>query len=58
MTSPRHESRCARGVASCRKIIQRTKREHPYEVSSIVAIPTIDGGPDYIGWILKETEAP
>jgi len=39
------------------QIIDRAKREHPYEVPSVVAVPIIDGGPDYIGWILEETEA-
>jgi hypothetical protein len=34
------------------------KREHPYEVPSVVAIPIIDGGPDYIAWILEQTEQP
>jgi periplasmic divalent cation tolerance protein len=39
------------------QIIERTKREHPYEVPSVVALPIIDGGPEYIRWILEETEA-
>jgi periplasmic divalent cation tolerance protein len=43
------------------QIIDRAKREHPYdehpyEVPSVVAVPIIDGGPDYIGWILEQTE--
>jgi hypothetical protein len=25
---------------------------------SVVAVPIIDGGPDYIGWILDQTEQP
>jgi periplasmic divalent cation tolerance protein len=40
------------------QIIDRVKREHPYEVPSIVAVPTIDGGPEYLRWILEETEKP
>ena len=39
------------------RIIERTMRDHPYEVPSIVALPIVDGGPDYIRWILQETEA-
>jgi periplasmic divalent cation tolerance protein len=39
------------------RIIERTKRDHPYEVPSIVAVPIVDGGPDYIRWILDETAA-
>ena len=27
----------------------------PYEVPSVVAVPIIDGGPDYPRWILNET---
>jgi periplasmic divalent cation tolerance protein len=37
------------------QIVDRTKREHPYEVPSVVAVPIIEGGPDYIAWILDET---
>ena len=40
------------------QIIDRAKREHPYEVPSVVAVPIIDGGPDYLGWILEQTEQP
>jgi hypothetical protein len=40
------------------QIIDRAKREHPYEVPSVVAVPIIDGGPDYLGWILERTEQP
>jgi hypothetical protein len=34
----------------------RAKREHPYEVPSVVAVPIIDGGSDYLVWILEQTE--
>ena len=40
------------------QIVDRAKREHPYEVPSVVAVPIIDGGPDYLGWILEQTEQP
>jgi hypothetical protein len=30
----------------------------PNEVPSVVAVPIIDGGPDYIDWILEQTEQP
>src|SRR5215207_5521906 len=40
------------------QILQRVKQEHPYEVPSVVAVPIIDGGPDYLGWILEQTEQP
>jgi periplasmic divalent cation tolerance protein len=38
------------------QIVDRVKRQHPYEVPSVVAVPIIDGGPDYIRWILEQTE--
>jgi periplasmic divalent cation tolerance protein len=38
------------------QIVDRAKREHPYEVPSVVAVPIIDGEPDYLGWILEQTE--
>ena len=40
------------------QIIERTKREHPYEVPSVIAIPIIDGNPNYIDWILDQTDVP
>lgn len=36
------------------QIIERTNREHPYEVLSVVAVPIVGGGPDYIRWILDK----
>jgi periplasmic divalent cation tolerance protein len=40
------------------RIVDRAKREHPYEVPSVVAVPIIDGGPDYLAWILEQTDDP
>ena len=39
------------------QIVDRAELEHPYEMPS-VAVPFIAGGPDYIGWILKQTDQP
>jgi periplasmic divalent cation tolerance protein len=39
------------------QILDRVTGEHPYEVPSVV-VPIIDGGPDYLGWILEQTEQP
>jgi uncharacterized protein involved in tolerance to divalent cations len=39
------------------QIIERARQEHLYEVPSVVAVPIIDGGPDYIDWILEQTES-
>jgi periplasmic divalent cation tolerance protein len=38
--------------------LDRAKREHPYEVPSVVAIPIVDGGPDYLSWILEQIQQP
>ena len=37
------------------EIVARAKREHPYEVPGVSARPIIDGNPDYLAWIAKET---
>jgi len=39
------------------EIIARTRHEHPYRVPSVVALPILDGNPEYIEWILAETKA-
>ncbi len=38
-------------------IIERTNREHPYEVPCVAAM-TFDGNPAYVQWVLHETGAP
>ena len=40
------------------QIVERARQEHQYEVPSVVAVPIIDGGPDYLRWILDQTEQP
>lgn len=37
------------------QIIERTLREHPYEVPGLVTLPIQDGSPAYIAWILDGT---
>jgi periplasmic divalent cation tolerance protein len=37
-------------------IVARAKSEHPYEVPGVSARPIIDGNPDYLVWIAKETD--
>lgn len=37
-------------------IVARVKAVHPYEVPDISARPIVDGNPDYLRWILDETE--
>lgn len=37
------------------EIVARTNREHPYEVPGVAALPIVDGNPEYVAWILRET---
>src|SRR5437764_13980573 len=38
------------------EIVERARREHPYEVPGVGTRPLIDGSADYLAWIAKETE--
>lgn len=37
-------------------IVERTNREHPYEVPCVAVLPITGGNPSYIAWILGETQ--
>ncbi len=37
-----------------RKLEQKIKQLHPYEVPEVIAIPLICGSPQYIEWVTKE----
>jgi periplasmic divalent cation tolerance protein len=37
-------------------IVERVKATHPYEVPGISARPIVGGNPDYLRWIIDETE--
>jgi periplasmic divalent cation tolerance protein len=39
-------------------IVSRVKEDHPYEVPSTSARPIIDGNPDYLSWMIEETNSP
>jgi periplasmic divalent cation tolerance protein len=39
-------------------IIDRTRREHPYEVPCILALPVDAGNQDYLQWVIEETTEP
>jgi periplasmic divalent cation tolerance protein len=39
------------------EILDRTEREHPDEVTSVVVLRLLDGNPDYLQWIVRETAA-
>lgn len=40
---------------SFEKLARRVKELHSYEVPEIIALPIIDGSPDYIAWVLEST---
>jgi periplasmic divalent cation tolerance protein len=42
-------------TARIAEIVERAKREHPYEVPGVSARPITGGNPDYLAWIAQET---
>jgi periplasmic divalent cation tolerance protein len=36
-------------------IVERTKQLHAYDVPCVIALPLVDGNPDYLRWITQET---
>ena len=39
-------------------IVERARREHPYDVPCILAIPVNAGNPEYVQWVIDETIEP
>jgi periplasmic divalent cation tolerance protein len=39
-------------------IVERTNREHPYDVPCVIALPIVAANPAYIAWVLSETDEP
>ena len=37
------------------QLIKRIKEKHSYDVPCIIAVPVVDGNPDYIEWVRAET---
>ncbi|GGL11523.1 divalent-cation tolerance protein CutA [Mangrovihabitans endophyticus] len=37
------------------RIVQRTDREHPYDVPCVIALPIVAANPAYRKWVLDET---
>jgi periplasmic divalent cation tolerance protein len=37
------------------KLAKRVKELHSYEVPEIIALPIVDGSPEYIAWIMEST---
>lgn len=42
----------------CKKVIDHIKSIHPYDCPAIVAIPIIDGNPDYLHWTAMSIATP
>jgi|SRR5215211_5379778 periplasmic divalent cation tolerance protein len=40
------------------QIIDRTRREHPYEVPCVLALQVEAGNPAYVQWVISETTEP
>jgi periplasmic divalent cation tolerance protein len=40
------------------EIVERTNRDHPYDVPCVIATPIVGGNPAYVQWVLDETRAP
>ena len=38
------------------EVVDLVKGIHSYEVPEIIALPIVDGNPDYLSWISEETE--
>ena len=39
-------------------IVARTGEAHPYDVPCVLALPVVEGSPDYLEWVLAETRCP
>jgi periplasmic divalent cation tolerance protein len=39
-------------------IVDRTRREHPYDVPCVLAFPVQIGNPEYLRWVIEETIRP
>jgi periplasmic divalent cation tolerance protein len=38
-------------------IVERTNRDHPYDIPCVLAVPVMDGNPAYIQWVLDQTRS-
>ena len=41
-----------------KRVIDRTREAHPYEVPCILAFPIQAGNPEYVEWVIEETSEP
>ena len=58
-----HDAPEARSMIRTRRalvdaITARAMERHPYVVPSVVATPLVGGNPDYLNWIITETQDP
>ncbi len=37
-------------------LMEFVEEHHPYELPEIIALPIVDGLPDYLAWVREETE--
>jgi periplasmic divalent cation tolerance protein len=38
-------------------VVERIRREHPYDVPGVIVLPITTGNPDYLEWIVSEARA-
>jgi periplasmic divalent cation tolerance protein len=36
-------------------IVERTDRDHPYDIPCVLALPIVGGNPAYVQWVLDQT---
>jgi periplasmic divalent cation tolerance protein len=39
-------------------VVARTAELHPYDVPCVIALPLVDGNPEYLRWVVAETREP
>ena len=40
------------------EIVARTTADHEYQVPCVLALPVVDGNPEYLRWVVAETRTP
>ncbi len=40
------------------KLTRRVRDMHPYDVPCVIAMPLVDGDPEYLAWLVEETTGP
>ena len=47
---------CKTAASRTEAVIHRLRSLHPYEVPEIIVTPVLEGNPDYLAWVRRETE--